>query len=114
MSPEIMRAVLELIESEVQRRPTPDDFELAYQVRVAIDRIKFAIKQTEEFGPPTDEMREVGFELLDALDRLESAERHFQKRFRCSPGVNGNRPESQLGNRRATSSGGTAHRLNGE
>jgi hypothetical protein len=87
MSPEIMRDVLELIESELQRRPTPMDFEMAYQVRVAIDRIKFAIKRTEEFGTRTDQMREVGLQLLDALERLQATDRNFQKRFRDRPAV---------------------------
>src|SRR5215471_3051175 len=64
-----------------RNRPSPIEFEMAYQVRVAIDRIKFAIKHCEEFGPRTEQRREVGLQLLDALDRLESAERNFQRRF---------------------------------
>ena len=95
MSPKMMRNIVELIESEFQRRPSPIDFEMAYQVRVAIDRIKSAIKCTEEFGPRTDEMREACLQLLDALDRLESAERHFQKRFRHPCGVKVDRQGSQ-------------------
>lgn len=82
MSSEITQYVLDLIEAEVQRRPRVAEFEMAYQTRIAIDRIKFAIKQTEQFGPRTEEMREVGLQLLDALNRLESADRQFQKRFR--------------------------------
>lgn len=85
MSPEIMRDVLELIESEMERRPPLMDFEMAYQVRVAIERIKSAIKCTEEFGPRTDHMREVNLQLLDALERLQAADRNFQKRFRDRP-----------------------------
>ena len=56
------------------------EFELAYQSRVAMDRIRFAIKQTEceELSPAM--LREVGFQLLDALERLGTAERHFQGR----------------------------------
>ena len=71
--------ILGLIETGVQSRPTPMEFEMAYQARVAIDRIRFAIKQTEQFGPHTDQMREAGLQLLDALDRLEWAERKFQR-----------------------------------
>jgi hypothetical protein len=33
---------------------------MAYQARVAIDRIKFAIKHTEQFAPRTDTIREAG------------------------------------------------------
>lgn len=85
MSSEIMQYVLDLIEFEVQRRPRAIEFEMAYQSRIAIDRIKFAIKHTEQFGPRTDEMREVGLQLLDALNRLESADRQFQRRFQSAP-----------------------------
>ena len=85
MNPRMMQAVQELIESEAQGRPTPIDFEMAYQAHIAIDRIRFAIKNIEQFGPRTDEMREVGLQLLDALERLQSADRNFQKRFRARP-----------------------------
>jgi hypothetical protein len=80
-----MQEVLQMIETEAQSRPAALEFELAYQVRVAMDRIRFAIKHTEQFGPKTQQMREAAFQLLDALERLESAERRFQKRFRPSP-----------------------------
>jgi hypothetical protein len=64
---------------------------MAYQARVAIDRIKFAIKHTEQFARPCDTMREVGMQLLDALERLESLDRRFQARSRLSnPHRNGN------------------------
>lgn len=45
MSSEAMREVLQLIDAKAQSRPTPMEFELAYQARVAMDRIRFAIKQ---------------------------------------------------------------------
>ncbi len=76
--------MLRLIETRDQSRPTPMEFEMAYQVRVAIDRIRFAIKHAEQFGPHTDQMREAGLQLLDAIDRLESAERGFQRRSGAS------------------------------
>jgi hypothetical protein len=59
---------------------------MAYQARVAIDRIKFAIKHTEQFARPCDPMREVGLELLDALERLEAIDRRFQLRSRMASG----------------------------
>ena len=88
MSSEMMHKVLRMIDAEAQLRPGGVDYELAYQARVAIDRIRFAIRQTEEFAPRSDQMREVGLQLLDALDRLQSAERRFQQRFR-TPATNG-------------------------
>ncbi len=82
MSSEAMREVLQIIDDKVRLRPTPMEFELAYQARVAMDRIRFAIKHTEQFAPHTDPMQEIGLQLLDALERLESAERNFQRGFR--------------------------------
>jgi hypothetical protein len=82
----IMQEVVKLIEADVQSRPTPFEFELAYQARIAIDRIRFAIKQTEQAGGRAEQLREAGMQLLlDALARLESVERLFQQRSRCIP-----------------------------
>ena len=80
---------LEVVEAEVQSRPTATEFEMAYQARVAMDRIRFAIKHTEQFGPRTDQMREAGVQLLAALQRLETVDRRFQERSRfCAPSRN--------------------------
>ena len=62
---------------------------MAYQARVAIDRIKFAIKHTEQFSKPCIHMREAGLQLLDALERLENLDRRFQIRSRCPASRNG-------------------------
>ena len=56
-------------------------FELAYQARTACDCIRFAIKNTEQCAAHSPQLREASLQLLDALDRLKSAERHFQERF---------------------------------
>ena len=82
MSSGTMHEIVETIEADVQSRPSPFEFEMAYQARVAIDRIKFAIKHTEQFAPHTDTMREAGLQLLDALERLETVDRRFQQRSR--------------------------------
>ena len=84
MSSEIMHQIVEIIEAEVRSRPSAIEFEMAYQARVAIERIRFAIRHAEQFSKPCDQMREVGLQLLDALDRLESVERRFQVRSRKS------------------------------
>ena len=86
MRSEILRQILETIETDVQSRPSAIEFEMAYQARVAIDRIKFAIKHTEQFARPCDPKREVGLELLDALERLEAIDRRFQVRSRMASG----------------------------
>ncbi len=85
MGSEALHQILEQIEADVQSRPSSTEFEMAYQARVAIDRIKFAIKHTEQFAPRTDSIREAGLQLLDALERLESVDRRFQQRSRFRP-----------------------------
>src|ERR1043165_3270643 len=101
MSSEAMHQILEQIEADVQSRPSPIEFEMAYQARVAIDRIRFAIKHTEQFAPHTDTMREAGLQLLDALERLETVDRRFQQRSRKSA-LRSTRTDAQLnGNGRA-------------
>ena len=82
MKIELAEEIFALIEARSHDQPTAMEFELAYQARVAIDRIRFAIKYTEKFGPHTEQMREANLQLLDALQRLETADRQFQKRSR--------------------------------
>ena len=60
-------------------------FELAYQARVAMDRIRFAIKVTEDPETRQEQLREAGLQLLDALNRLKTAEDNFQRCFRSRP-----------------------------
>lgn len=91
-----MRQINETIESDVQSRPSAIEFAMAYQARVAIDRIKFAIKHTEQFAKPCEMTREIGLELLDALERLETLDRRFQARSRISVShKNGSREEAR-------------------
>ena len=82
MSSETMRQIVEAIEAGTHVRPSAIEFEMAYQARVVIDRVKFAIRHAEQFVKPCDAMREVGMELLDALERLEALDRRFQARSR--------------------------------
>jgi hypothetical protein len=85
-----MHQIVETIEADVQSPPSAMEFEMAYQARVVIDRIKFAIRHTEQFSKPCIHMREAGLQLLDALERLESLDRRFQIRSRIATGVDRN------------------------
>ena len=89
MSSEIMHQIVATIEAEAKSRPSAIEFEMAYQVRIAVERIRFAIKHMEQFAKPCDLVREAGLQLLDALDRLEAVDRRFQVRSRSSS-ENGN------------------------
>ena len=84
MSSEVMHQIVATIEAEMKSRPSAIEFEMAYQVRIAIERIRFAIKHAEQFAKPSDPMREASLQLLDALDRLEAVDRRFQIRSRIS------------------------------
>ena len=90
-----MHQIVETIEAEVRSRPSPLEFEMAYQARIVIDRIRFAIKHAEQFGKPCIHMREAGLQLLDALERLESLDRRFQIRSRIAVNRNGTGPEAK-------------------
>ena len=92
MSSEIIH---QFLEAEVRSRPSALEFEMAYQARVAIDRIKFAIQHAEQFANPCIYMREVGLQLLDALDRLEALDRRFQIRSRIAADRNGTVSEAK-------------------
>jgi hypothetical protein len=85
MSSAIMHQIVKTIEHVANSMPSAVEFEMAYQARVAIDRIRFAIKHIEQFGPRSDQMRDAGLQLLDALQRLETVDRRFQERSRTDP-----------------------------
>ena len=89
MKSELAEEISGLIEARLDPRPTPMEFEMAYQGRIAIDRIRSAIKHSEQFGPHTDQMRDAGLQLLDALHRLEAVDRRFQTRSRVTFGNDG-------------------------
>src|SRR4051794_20263133 len=84
MISEAMRQILQTIEYEVNSRPSAIEFEMAYHARIAIDRIRFAIKHTEQFGQNSGANHETGLQLLDALQRLEMVDRRFQERSRTT------------------------------
>ncbi len=87
-------------------RTTPKNglsFELAYQARVAMDRIRFAIRQGEAVAPEHPVLIETRMQLLDALDRLESAERHFQEHFRGNLSAPERRIQSLVGTSKSIS-----------
>src|SRR5260370_35947308 len=99
----IMYQILQTIGADGQSRPTAIEFEMAYQAGVSIDRIRFAIKHTEQFGPRTDQMREAGLQLLDALHRLEAVDHRFHERSRiCSGARHASRALTRDGQRSTT------------
>ena len=47
MNSDLQNQILDMIETQVRSRPSAFEFEMAYQARVAIDRIKFAINHAD-------------------------------------------------------------------
>jgi hypothetical protein len=91
-----MRQIIETIESDATSQPSAMEFETAYQARIAIDRIRFAIKHTEQFAKPCETTPEKGLELLDGLESLETLDRRLQARSRISVShKNGSREEAR-------------------
>ena len=84
-SAELAKEVLSIVEAKIRSNPSPAEFEMAYQARVAIDKIRFAVKQIEQANSNATPLCEASLQLLDALDRLEAAEHNFQWRWRDRP-----------------------------
>ena len=80
MKSELAEEIFDVVAARSAALPTPMEFEMAYQARVAVDRIRFAIKHIEQFAPQTEPMRASELQLLDALERLEAVDRRFQQR----------------------------------
>ena len=78
MNRDLMNEVISMVEAKVGSRPAPAEFEMAYQACIAMDRIRFAIKQAEVFGAHSYPISEANLQLLDALDRLEAADQSIQ------------------------------------
>lgn len=79
---EFAREVLALVGPGKTYEPVEIKFELAYQSRLAVERIRFAIREIEKHVPGQSHLCEASLQLADALDRLESADRHFQDTLR--------------------------------
>jgi hypothetical protein len=62
MNSELLHQALDIMERAVRSQPSPSEFELAYQARVAIDRIRFAIKHAEQFGKHSQQMSEANLQ----------------------------------------------------
>jgi hypothetical protein len=58
MTSNFMHQIVEMIECAAYSRPSPMEFEMAYQARVATDRIRFATKHSGQFSQLSDQMRE--------------------------------------------------------
>src|SRR6185312_12172250 len=86
-----MRIWARILRFSRERRPVADHtgvaYELAYEARVAVDALRFAIKQLEGELSPGDR-QQTAFVLLDAFDCLVRAEHHFRS-LRSSNGPRG-------------------------
>ena len=87
-SAELAKEVFAIVERKIASDRSSIDFEMAYQMRVASEKIRFAIRAIDAACP--NQTKEVSLQLVDALTRLEALDRRFQKRSRT-----GSNPEGQ-------------------
>jgi len=52
-------------------------FEMAYEMRVVAEKIRFAIRALDAIGPLKN--NDISLQLLEALDRLEGLDRRFRE-----------------------------------
>ena len=71
MSSETMHKIVELLESAAHEQPSPMEFEMAYQARIASDRIRFAIRHADQLAKTCEQMRDDCLQSLEALERME-------------------------------------------
>jgi hypothetical protein len=90
-SAELAREGFSIVEKKIASERSSMEFEMAYQMRVAGERIRFAVKAMDAIGKGPVTVDEISLQLLDALDRLERLDRPFQGRSpvctRCATGV---------------------------
>lgn len=55
------------------------EFEMAYQMRVASDRILFAIRALDTIFP--GKITDISVQLVEALERLQRTDQRFQRRW---------------------------------
>ena len=73
--------LLSIINGQNTAHLAPVHFELAYQARLSVEKIKFVIKQLDSSNQDARTQESI-LQLLDVLDRLQSADQHFQDQFR--------------------------------
>ncbi len=79
---EFARKMVSMVRQAQPRTTGAPDFEMAYQAKVAAERIRFAIRQLDEESRRVAQIRDAAMQLLDALERLESVDRRFQDEWR--------------------------------
>jgi len=79
-SSELAKEVFSIVEKKVISDRASMEFEMAYQMRVAGEKIRFAIKAIDEIRVGPTSAQETSLQLLDALNRLEETERRLQSR----------------------------------
>ncbi len=82
MDTKFLQRVLSTVEAHLESTPSPVEFEMAYQAKIASERIRFVIKLTDQPRFEAEHLREASLQLIDALDRLDSLDRRFQERSR--------------------------------
>jgi hypothetical protein len=73
------RKALWFIRNGVVARPSADESELAYELRVAIEFVRYGMKAIEQPAVPRDQVQRAKVSLQETLDSLETARRNLQR-----------------------------------
>ena len=77
-SSQLAKEVVSIVERKVLGERPSMQFEMANQMKVAGERIRFALKLMHMLGAnPT--VQEISLQLLDALERMDDIDRRFQR-----------------------------------
>jgi hypothetical protein len=69
---------LSLIKNGI-RPPSADESELAFELRVTIECVRFGMNAIEQSGIPLDQLRRARLSVQDTLDSLEAARQNLQR-----------------------------------
>jgi hypothetical protein len=69
---------LSLIRNEIKPR-SADESELAFELRVTIECIRFGINAIEQSAIPLDQLRRANLSIQETLDSIEAASRNLQR-----------------------------------
>jgi hypothetical protein len=73
------REALWFIRNGVVARPSADESELAYELRVAVEFVRFGMKAMEQPAVPRDQVQRAKVSLQETLDSLETARQNLQR-----------------------------------
>lgn len=108
------RRTLWFIKNGVIGRPSADESELTYELRVTIECVRFGMKAIEQSAVPLDQVERTRFILQETLDSLETTKPDFATGFSIwvtRTTIGDRAPRAERGDLRPCSAGQVLRRL---